>query len=123
MDTIFVRNLILEGRHGWSARERESSRGFRVDMSCEIDATRAALSDDIVDTLDYRKMVRVAEELFAGEPVRLVETLAGRIAERLLSQHGVASSTVTITKPTIFKNGEPGVTVRRVRANAKQGPS
>lgn len=48
---------------------------------------------------DYRRAVIAVEEVMHGEPCRLLETLACRIAEKLLKLPGVLEAAVEVRKP------------------------
>ena len=85
-DRIIVEGIEFHGFHGVSAAEREVGHRFRVDLALELDLGPAGRSDDLEQTVDYAAAARAAQEIGTGPGVRLVETLAGRIAARLLEE-------------------------------------
>ena len=66
--------------------------------------------DDVHHVLDYRALREAAKREAEGPHVNMLETLAGRIAQRLLAMPGVARARVRVTKPTIVPDCD-GVSV------------
>ena len=97
-DGIELRGMSFFGRHGVRPEEREQPQEFKVDVDVEADLSRAARSDQVADTVDYTKLRRIARDVIEGPPASLLETLAGRIAEKVLELPGVASVSVRIAK-------------------------
>ena len=81
-----IENLRLRGKHGCFAEERNELRDFSVSMRLFLDASRAAETDELCDTIDYPKAMAVAAEVFAGGSVRLVEKLADMVARRMFER-------------------------------------
>jgi len=82
VDRIVLEGMVFSGKHGVSDAERVRSQRFTVDVELEVDLARAARSDQIEDTIDYRRVRAIAKEVIEGEPAHLIETLAGRSALR-----------------------------------------
>lgn len=66
--------------------------------------------DDVLHVLDYRQLRDIAKAESEGEHVNMLETLAGRIAQRLLGFASVGRACVRIAKPNIFPDCD-GVSV------------
>lgn len=98
-DVIRVRGIRARGRHGVLPEERERGQTFSADVALVLDAAPAAADDDLRLTVDYSGVAREAYDVLAGEPVDLIETLAHRLAERLLALPGVVAVEVEIHKP------------------------
>ena len=79
--------MAFTGRHGVSEAERLVARRFSVDLELETDLEQAGRTDDIADTFDYTHAHAIARRVIEGEPVHLLETLAARIADGLLTQY------------------------------------
>ena len=109
---------MFEGRHGVSVAERSLPQPFVVDIEVEAELRAAAASDQIEDTVDYRRLRAAAHDVVTGESAHLIETLAERIAGRVLEVAGVASVTVRVAKRP--KSMEPldaaAVEIKRTRA-------
>ena len=115
MDKIFIENLVLMGKHGVTDRERSIAQKFHIDISVEADTKLAAQTDEISDTVNYKYFTEIAEQIIEGHSFRLIETLAHKIAERILLDKKVKTVSVTIRKPKVLPNGVPGVTIVRTR--------
>jgi 7,8-dihydroneopterin aldolase/epimerase/oxygenase len=98
-DRITITGLRARGRHGWYDWEREQVQEFVVDVELTVDTRAAGLSDDLADTVDYGALATTVAAIVEGEPVRLVEALAQRIADACLTDPRVESATVTVHKP------------------------
>ncbi len=85
-DRIRVEGIEFHGFHGVSEQEREIGHRFRVDVEMELDLRPAGLADDVNLTVDYGSVARLIAEIGTGASVRLVETLAERMASRLLEE-------------------------------------
>lgn len=83
MDEIIIERIKLKGKHGCEAIERDTLGDFEVSLRLGLSLNRAAKTDELSDTIDYPSAIAIAEGVLSGETVRLVETLADRIAERL----------------------------------------
>jgi dihydroneopterin aldolase len=98
-DLLTLRGLTAQGRHGWFPEETERGQRFVVDLTLEVDTRAAAASDDLADTVDYGSLASEVIALVEGEPVKLIETLADRVAALCLARDGVQRVEVTIHKP------------------------
>lgn len=96
---IFVEQLECTGYHGVFEEERREGRKFRVDIEAWVDDESPTRSDDIDETLDYRALAGIADDVIKGASRYLVESLAGEIAARTLEDHpGVREVTVRVRK-------------------------
>ena len=99
-DRIFIKGLALHACHGVMAHEAKVGQTFTLDLDLEIDLSAAARSDKVVDTVSYDKVVDCASEAFCAQRYRLIEAVAGRVAEAVLATFPpVRSVRVTIHKP------------------------
>jgi dihydroneopterin aldolase len=98
-DRIEITGLRGTGYHGVFEHERREGQEFRVDLVLDVDMERAAASDDLADTVDYGVISTEVHGLITGDPVDLIETLAGRIAEACLQHPGVLAVEVAVHKP------------------------
>lgn len=114
MDTIFLRDLRIETIIGIYDWERTTPQTVSIDLEMAWDTARAAASDDIADTLDYKA---VAKRLiaFVGESrFQLVETLAEHIATIIRQEFGVAWVRVTLHKPGAVRGSKDvGIIIER----------
>lgn len=86
MLTIVLARIGFEGRHGATALERRSTRKFEVDVELDVDVAVAETSDRLTDTIDYSRVAEVIVAVGTGEPHRLLESLARRMADGVRGQ-------------------------------------
>ena len=98
MDRILLEGMSFQGRHGVRPAEREVPQEFKVDVEVDCDLSEPGKSDRIEDTIDYRQIRSVARDVIEGESQKLLETLAARIANRVLEIPRVGGVTVRIAK-------------------------
>lgn len=118
LDEIVLTGLVVFGRHGVHAHERENGQEFTIDLSLRLALEQAAASDDVRDTVHYGELAEKVAAVVAGEPVNLIETLAERIAAVPLEYPRVQNVTVTVHKPQApisLDFADVAVTVHRSR--------
>src|SRR5258708_28093233 len=84
MDRIVLEGMSFQGRHGVRPAEREQPQEFKVDVEVDSDLSAAGNSDRIEDTVDYRQGRPIAQEVNEGQTQQLLQTLATRLAPRVL---------------------------------------
>ena len=108
-DHIVLTNMRFEGRHGVPEEEREVAQPFEVDVELHLDLGPAGQSDDLTMTVDYGDVFRMCGEVIEGPSCRLIETLAERIAARLLAASAptvVSEVVVRVRKPLVALPGD-----------------
>lgn len=98
MDRIELEGMVFSGRHGVRPAEREEPQEFTVDIKVGADLAAPGRSDRVEDTVDYRQIYAIAKSVIEGESAKLIETLAQRIAERVLELDRVATVSVRVAK-------------------------
>lgn len=117
-DEITLTGVRAFGRHGVFEHERLEGQDFVVDATLHLGTATAAASDDVLDTVHYGEVAQRIVEIVGGEPVNLIETLAARIADDLLSDRRVRMVAVTVHKPAApiaVPFTDVSVTVRRAQ--------
>lgn len=114
--TIELLGMHFRARHGCLESERIYGGEFSVDVRMECDCARAEASDCLEDTVDYSRVYAVvAAEM--DEPRRLLEAVAGSIAERIKREFPLVSELeVSVAKKNPPVGGDcewARVTVRR----------
>ncbi|HLS64689.1 MAG TPA: 2-amino-4-hydroxy-6-hydroxymethyldihydropteridine diphosphokinase [Ruania sp.] len=99
LDQIRLTGLGGIGHHGVLAEERRDGQPFLADLVLAVDTRAAALGDDLSRTVDYAEVAQQVVAVIEGDPVDLIETLAGRIAGVALAHESVQAVTVTVHKP------------------------
>jgi dihydroneopterin aldolase len=117
-DRIALTGLRARGRHGVYDFERTQGQDFVVDAMLEVDLSTAAASDEVADTVHYGELADRLIAIVTGEPVRLIETLADRLASACLHDPRVAAVELTVHKPQApitHEFADVSVTIRRER--------
>lgn len=114
MDKIFLSALTVECIVGIWEWERRVKQKVILDLEMATDIRRAATSDHIDDTIDYKK---VAKRLlaFVGEShFNLVETLAEHIARVVVTEFGVGWVKVRLNKQGAIRGArDVGIEIER----------
>lgn len=98
-DRIALRGLRVFGRHGVLPEERRDGQDFLIDAVLWLDTAAAAANDDLTRTVDYGALAHELARIAGGEPVALIETLAGRLATACLADPKVRQAQITVHKP------------------------
>jgi dihydroneopterin aldolase len=98
-DRISVRGMLFLARHGVTLEERLEPQPFEVDVELLKDLTAASASDELSDTIDYAGLFSLVGRIVEGESFRLVESLAGAIADAVLAETDAAAVEVRVRKP------------------------
>jgi len=117
-DCIYLTGIRAFGYSGFLDEEQVLGQWFQVDLTLWVDLSKAAESDRIEDTYDYRSDVAAVLSLIRTERFRLIERLAGAIADIMLSSGRVEQVTVRLTKmhpPIPDFTGQVAVEITRAR--------
>ncbi|MGH8378241.1 MAG: dihydroneopterin aldolase, partial [Gammaproteobacteria bacterium] len=99
MDTVFIRDLRVETVVGIYDWERRIKQIVSLDLDMGTDIARAANSDRIEDTLDYKTVAKRVAQFVSEAEFQLVETLAEKVAALILEEFKVGKVKVTLHKP------------------------
>jgi dihydroneopterin aldolase len=118
-DRIEIRDLRVVGTHGVLPEERQRAQPLSLDIVAWVDMLAAQHSDDLSDTVDYGALAHLAENVVAQQSYRLLEALAGRLADALLiTDPRLRAVEVTVRKlrpPLALDIASTGVRVLRSR--------
>ena len=116
MDKIFIHALKTEAIVGIFDWERQVKQTVLIDLEFSADIAKAALSDSIDDTLNYKRVTKRVLAFVEGSRFHLVETLAEHIAMLLLEDFGVSWVRISLSKPGAIRSSrDVGVTLERER--------
>lgn len=116
-DLILLQGIQVPAALGVTAAERSQRRPVLLDLEVRSDLRRAGRSDRIRDTLHYRHIFQVVEDVAANQEHKLVEALGERIARAVLAKFDAEAVTVTVRKPTPIAGvlRHAGVRITRTR--------
>lgn len=117
MDTIYLHGLAIETIVGIWDWERQIPQTVVVDLDMAADIAKAAASDDIADTLNYKEVSKRVQDLVKDGGFKLVETMAETIASVLLEEFDMSWVRVRINKPGAIRGArDVGVIIERSAA-------
>ena len=98
-DVILLEGIQVPAALGVTAAERRMRRPVLLDIEVATDLRKAGRTDRIRDTLHYKRIFEVVEDVAANQEHKLVEALGARIAEAVLAKFDADAVTVTVRKP------------------------
>lgn len=87
MDYIHVNEMLFFGYHGVLPEETKLGQRFRVTVSLATDLQEAGQTDDLTKTVNYAEVYELCKEIVEGSPVQLIESVAEKIAGRILKDY------------------------------------
>ena len=116
MDIVFIRGLRAETVIGIYDWEREIRQTVEIDLEMGTDIRKAAASERIEDTLDYKAVSKRLVSFVESSQFQLVETLAERCAGIVLDEFGVPWVRLTLNKiGAVSTARDVGVIIERSR--------
>ena len=116
-DAILLEGIQVPAALGVTAAERRMRRPVLLDLEVEYDLRAAGRSDRIGQTLHYKRIFEVVEDVAANQEHKLVEALGERIAAAVLDKFDALAVTVTVRKPKPIAGvlEHAGIRIRRRR--------
>jgi dihydroneopterin aldolase len=100
-DKVLLGGLEFYGYHGVIPEENTLGQRFLVDIEMRADLDDAGRTDDLTRTVNYVAVYHDIRAIVEGPPCKLIETVATRIADRILDGYGVTQVRVRIRKPDV----------------------
>jgi dihydroneopterin aldolase len=117
-DRIFLHGLTTECIIGFIDWERRVKQTVVFDIELPVDCRRAAQSDEVSDTLDYKKVAKRVLAFVETSQFQLVETLAHRLALVILAEFELPWVRISLNKPGAIRHSrDVGVVIERTRAD------
>jgi dihydroneopterin aldolase len=114
MDKIFLEELKIDTIIGIWEWERKIRQTVIIDLEMSADIAKAAATDDVADTLNYKSVAKRVQQFVGDSSFQLVETLAERIAAIVRDEFGVAWVKVTVHKPGAIRGSrDVGIIIER----------
>ena len=98
MDMIYLNDLKIDtviGIYDWERRVKQT---ISLDLEMATDIKKAAASDSIDDTLNYKAVAKRLIAFVEESEFQLVETLTEKIAEIIINEFGVPWVRVCLNK-------------------------
>ena len=114
MDIVFIRELQIETVIGIYDWERKIRQVISIDLDMATDIKKASNSDNIEDTLNYKAVAKRLISFVTESEYELVETLAEKICEIVLTEFNVPWVKLTLHKPgAVSGSRSVGVMIER----------
>ena len=114
MDIIYLHDLKIECIIGVWEWERRIKQTITLDLDMASDNRHAAITDRIEDTLNYKAVAKRLIEFVGNSQFQLVETLAEKIAEILLTEFKLEWVRVRVNKKGAIRGAiDVGVIIER----------
>jgi dihydroneopterin aldolase len=123
MDIIFLHEMKVETVIGIWDWERKIRQTVVIDLEMAADIRKAAASDSVDDTLNYKLVAKRLQQFIGDSEFQLVETLAEKIAAIVNDEFGVPWVRVRVNKPGAIRGArDVGVQIERgERPDAARG--
>ena len=118
MRRVFLRNMVADGRIGVLAHEQGRTQRVRINVDLQVDEEGAGgpARDELPLVVDYARLADAVRAVLAAGHVKLLETLAERIAEAAFFDARVRAVRVRVEKLDIFADMEAvGIEIERGR--------
>lgn len=114
MDVVYIRDLKIETVIGIYDWEREIKQTVSLDLEMAHDIRRAAETDDIADTLNYKAVAKRLISFIGDSEFLLVETMAERCADIVRTEFSVPWLKLRLSKPGAVRGSQDvGVIIER----------
>ena len=114
MDIIFLHDLKVDTVIGIWDWERKIRQTVVIDLDMAADIRKAAASDRVEDTLNYKGVAKRIQQFVADSEFQLVETLAERIAGIVTDEFDVPWVRVRVAKPGAIRGAKDvGILIER----------
>lgn len=100
MEKIIIKGLKLFAYHGVNPEEKVDGQNFYIDITAQLDAEAAKISDNVDDTVSYAKIIKLTRNVFTEKSFDLIEAAAHRLATAVLEEFPkLEKVTVLLKKP------------------------
>lgn len=115
-DVIFLSGLTVDCIVGIWEWERRVKQKIVLDLEMAADVRKAAATDSIADTLDYKKVAKRLLQFVGESEFQLVETLADRVAQLIVTEFDVPWVRVRLNKQGAIRGArDVGILIERRR--------
>ena len=105
-DIIYIKDLRIKKIIGIFDWERKVKQEVSIDMEFPFDCKKAAATDTIEDTIDYKAITKGVIKFVEDSSFQLQETLAESIASLVKNEYGVKSIKLRVSKPGALRGAK-----------------
>ena len=111
---VFVRDLVIPARIGIHKHEKDGQQNIRINLDMEVPEAENSIKDRLSDVVCYEEIVDGIRGIVNAGHINLVETLAEKIAARILTDQRIERVRVKIEKLDIFADASSvGIEIER----------
>ncbi|MBT1450377.1 dihydroneopterin aldolase [Glaciecola sp. XM2] len=119
MDKVKIQGLTLYSLIGVYDFERLQKQRVTADLVMYTDLSKAGLSDDVGDTLDYGKVAQRMVDIADASSFKLLEALANAMVISIFDEFPVEKLRLSLYKPDILDNADNvGISITRERPHS-----
>ena len=101
MDRINIKDLKVYAYHGVFPEETAIGQDFLISAALFLDLRSAGNTDDLAKTIDYSEICHVIKAFVEGTTFKLIETVAERLAKKLLTGYPIVRKVwIEVKKPS-----------------------
>jgi dihydroneopterin aldolase len=117
---VFVRGLVLDAFIGAYEQEKKAPQKLRIDLEIEVIEPADPTGDRLEDVVCYNRLTQGIKAIIAEGHIKLIETLAERIADLAIAHPMVLAASVRIEKPAAIPEAEAaGVEIVRRKSGGR----
>jgi dihydroneopterin aldolase len=114
MDIIFLRDMKVDAVIGIWDWERKIRQTVSIDLDMAADIRKAAATDSVEDTLNYKSVAKRVQEFVGNSDFQLVETLAEQLAAIVIDEFDIPWVRVRLSKPGAIRGArDVGILIER----------
>ena len=103
MQTLRIKNLKLRIIVGINPEERIHKQDVLINITADIDNSKAIQTEDINDTLNYRNLAKSVIKFVEKSEFYLLDSLVDKVLNLVMSDDLVIRATVEIDKTTVLR--------------------
>jgi len=114
MDRIFIKGLTIQTIIGIYDWERTTKQRVVLDLEMSADISKAASSEDIANTLNYKELSDELKKSIENSSFQLIEAMAEHICAMIINDFKVQWVRLTLHKPDALDGDtDVGVIIER----------
>lgn len=100
-DRIVLRNIQVQGRHGYYDHELTAPQLFEIDVELVLNLQPAGVDDDLAKSVDYGRVFDIVSQIVESTSFRLLEAVAEAISHEILREFTIDEVGVRVRKPAV----------------------
>ena len=104
MDKILITGCRIPVHVGITEEERAPLQEIVVDAEMQFDLSQPAQTDDLHTTIDYAVVCEQIWAIAEGKPHALIESIAGEMVEKILTEFPVQAVKIRVSKPAAIRH-------------------